>query len=246
MSVRFLALVRNIDKARAGLSLASTCVLWALADHADAQGLSYAGQDRLGRETCMGARHVRRCLVELLRLGLLEWSRASRTEPNRYRLRAEALASLPMASSGPGEPVASGPGEPVDERTPRAARSDEATGSPEPVRPDNCDTSTGSPEPDKRHRSVSRSVRERETPPPRASARGTRRAAVMALAQGAGDRMPELIEAGHVVAPASVVFCASVPEAKARHTQPQHEVRPAEDESARREDRPGEDDRCVA
>jgi hypothetical protein len=157
VSVRFLALARRVDKARAGLSLASTCVLWALADHADTEGRSFPSQALLALETGMGERHVRRCLGELAKLGPLEWSRGGRTTPNHYRLRADVLAAMPVVSTGSPEPLASeaatGLPEPLATGLPEPVKPAEertATGSPEPVRPDIYDTSTGSPEPRKR------------------------------------------------------------------------------------------------
>ncbi len=188
MSVRFLTLVRRVDKKRAGptkggrpepLTVGSVCLLYAQADHANDDGWSFTGQERLGLETGMSARHVRRCLDELYEAGVLDWSRASRTAPNVYRLLEEGLAGkptippsgsrvdqLPSGHPRPVDQLPSGPPRPVDQLPSGPPRPVDQlpSGPPRPVRPDTGAPPSGPPRPDK-HQEASEEAREGDAAP---------------------------------------------------------------------------------
>jgi hypothetical protein len=94
VSNRLLDLVRNVDKKKAGISSHAAHLLGLLADHHGAKGC-FPGQDTLAAESGMSVRNVRRYLEELRRNGFLEWSQATRTEPNRYEFNEAKLAASP-------------------------------------------------------------------------------------------------------------------------------------------------------
>lgn len=104
-SWRFVTLVRGIDKHAAKIAAADAHVLQLLAEHADAEGLSYPSQDRLAKESGYTARNVRRSILRLTSAGLVDIVSGRRHHvPNHYRLREDTLSSLPKVETGHGVP----------------------------------------------------------------------------------------------------------------------------------------------